>query len=128
MVAAHALGPLEMQVLGLLDGVEPMAVATLRDRLAAAGHDLAYTTVMTVLVRLHKKGLVQRKKDGARYLYARSGRAASVSAGLLTRVRRALFQGDRTAPIAALLEDESLSVDELRGLRRMIDDALERRG
>lgn len=126
MVATHALGPLEMQVLGLV-GDEPQAVATLRDRLAAAGADLAYTTVMTVLVRLHKKGLVARKKDGQRWLYARSRRAEPVSASVLTRVRRALFQGDRTAPIAALLEDETLSVDELRALRQRIDEALERR-
>lgn len=126
MVATHALGPLEMQVLGLV-GDEPVAVSVLRDRLAAAGADLAYTTVMTVLVRLHKKGLLSRKKDGNRWLYLRTRRAEPVAAGVLTRVRRALFQGDRTAPIAALLMDETLSVDELRALRSQIDEALERR-
>ena len=31
--------------------------------------DLAYTTVMTVLDRLAKKGLVHRERDGRAYLY-----------------------------------------------------------
>jgi predicted transcriptional regulator len=32
--------------------------------------DIAYTTVMTTLGRLHDKGLLVRKRDGKRYLYA----------------------------------------------------------
>lgn len=31
--------------------------------------DLAYTTVMTVLVRLWRKGLLERRKDGRAYAY-----------------------------------------------------------
>ncbi|MGZ3420496.1 MAG: BlaI/MecI/CopY family transcriptional regulator [Polyangiales bacterium] len=127
MVAPHELGPLEMQVLGLLGPSDAVPVSVLRDRLRANGHELAYTTVMTVLVRLHKKHLVQRKREGSRYLYSPARKAADVSTGSLTRVRRALFQSDRAAPIAALLEDESLSAEELRALRRMIDDKIKER-
>ena len=32
--------------------------------------DIAYTTVMTTLARLHEKGLLERNKAGKRYLYA----------------------------------------------------------
>lgn len=32
--------------------------------------DIAYTTVMTTLARLHDKGLLDRKRDGKRYLYS----------------------------------------------------------
>jgi predicted transcriptional regulator len=32
--------------------------------------DIAYTTVMTTLARLHEKGLLERNKEGKRYLYA----------------------------------------------------------
>lgn len=31
--------------------------------------DIAYTTVMTTLARLHEKGLLARERDGKRYLY-----------------------------------------------------------
>jgi predicted transcriptional regulator len=30
---------------------------------------IAYTTVMTTVARLHKKGLLSRRRDGKRYLY-----------------------------------------------------------
>jgi predicted transcriptional regulator len=127
MVDPHALGPLEMRVLGLLDRTERRSVSEVRDRLAATGVDLAYTTVMTVLTRLHGKGLAERRKDGNRYLYVASSRSKRVSAGILARVKQSLFQTDRTRPILALLEDEELSDSELRALRNVIDERLKGR-
>ena len=32
--------------------------------------DIAYTTVMTTVARLHEKGLLDRRRDGKRYLYS----------------------------------------------------------
>lgn len=32
--------------------------------------DIAYTTVMTTVTRLHDKGLLERARDGKRYLYS----------------------------------------------------------
>jgi predicted transcriptional regulator len=32
--------------------------------------EIAYTTVMTTLARLHDKGLLKRERDGKRYLYS----------------------------------------------------------
>lgn len=32
--------------------------------------EIAYTTVMTTLARLHAKGLLERERDGKRYLYS----------------------------------------------------------
>jgi predicted transcriptional regulator len=127
MVDPHALGPLEMRVLGLLDRTEAKSVSEVRERLAATGAELAYTTVMTVLARLHAKGLAERRKDGHRYLYVASGRSKRVSAGILARVKRSLFQTDRTRPILALLEDDDLSDKELRALRNVIDERLKGR-
>jgi predicted transcriptional regulator len=119
------IGPLEMRVLGLLGPQEALTVAEVRDRLRGAGDDLAYTTVMTVLVRLRRKGLVSRIKDGPRrYKYVASAASRGAADRLFARVRRALFQSDRARPILTLLADEELSRDELRELRRAIDARL----
>lgn len=115
------LGPLEMRVLGLLDGSEPLSVADLRARL---GNKLAYTTVMTVLSRLHDKGLVSRVKEGNRFLYLPASRAPKVKGGIFSRVRRALFPGGDARPLLALLEEEELSADDLKALRDVIDRKL----
>lgn len=123
----RGLGPLEMQILGLLEGSGELSVQDLQASLRRGGHELAYTTVMTVLVRLHEKGLVVRTKEGRRYLYATARRAASVTSRLVARIQSTLFQNDRMRPILTLLEDESLSDEDLRALRRTIDDKLRRK-
>lgn len=114
-------------MLGLLDGVEPQSVGEIQQRLRAQGTKLAYTTVMTVLGRLHEKGLVTRDKVSRSYRYAASRQAPRAKAGLMSRVRQALFQRDGVEPIAALLEDDSLSTEELAALRRLIDAKLKER-
>jgi predicted transcriptional regulator len=119
----HGLGPLEMRVLGLL-GNEPASVHDVQQALARAGHELAYTTVMTVLVRLHEKGLARRTKEGRRYLYRLGRRAPSITRTIVSRIQEALFPGDRARPILALLDDDSLSEEDLRALRRKIDERL----
>lgn len=112
-----------MQVVGLL-GKEPSSVQAIQAALARAGHDLAYTTVMTVLTRLHDKGVVVRTKEGRRYLYAIGKRGPAMTHGIVARIQKALFPKDRTRPILALLEDDALSKEELRALRRRIDERL----
>ena len=63
------LGELEAAVMDVLWGdAGPCRVRDVRARLAPA-RPLAYTTVMTVLDNLHRKGWVQRELDGRAYLY-----------------------------------------------------------
>jgi predicted transcriptional regulator len=63
------LGELEAVVMDVLwSGDEPLRVRDVRLRLAPE-RPLAYTTVMTVLDNLHRKGWVRRELDGRAYLY-----------------------------------------------------------
>ena len=63
------LGELEQQVMAVL--WERDAAASVRDvhEQLAAERELAYTTVMTVLDRLAKKGIVRRELGGRAWLY-----------------------------------------------------------
>jgi len=120
----RSLGPLEGRVLGLLKADRALAVQDVQAALADEGQDLAYTTVMTVLVRLHEKGLVAREREGRRYLYRAGMAAPAVSRGLVASLKRALFPNDPRGPLLALLDDDSLSADDLRALRGKIDERL----
>jgi BlaI family transcriptional regulator, penicillinase repressor len=122
---AEQLGPLEMQVLGLVAREEPATVNQVQQRLSVAGADYAYTTVMTVLTRLYQKGVLRREKQGHRYLYRTTPGDRALKHGLLLRMRRALF-ADRLSPLAALL-DEDLTRAELLELRRMVDEQLRKK-
>ena len=112
-----------MRVLGLL-GEGGASVHDVQAALARQSEELAYTTVMTVLARLHEKGLVVRTKEGRRFLYRAGRKAPSVTRGIVTRIQRALYPSDRTRPILALLDDASLSEADLRALRKKIDARL----
>ncbi len=117
-----------MRVLGLLDPDAPASVQEIQAKLARAGTELAYTTVMTVLGRLHDKGVVSRTRDGRRYLYCAAKQAPAMTKRIVSRIQRALFPGDRTKPLLALLDDEDLSADDLRALRKRIDERLGKKG
>lgn len=64
------IGPLELKVLGVLNSEGDLSVAEVQQSLLTSGHKLAYTTVMTVLVRLFNKNLVLRRKVGRQYIYS----------------------------------------------------------
>src|ERR1700676_3521333 len=60
--------PLELECLKALWG---MGEGTVRDvrQVLVSSHNLAYTTVMTVLDRLEKRGGVSRRKQGRSFVY-----------------------------------------------------------
>jgi predicted transcriptional regulator len=61
------LGPLEVQVMETLWNVGEASVLEVQQRLP---HKTAYTTVLTTLVRLFRKGLAGRYLQERRYIYA----------------------------------------------------------
>lgn len=66
------VGSLEYEVLAALWKRSPGTVNDVLDRLNArreSRDQLAYTTVMTVLSRLHEKQFLERVKDGRGYVY-----------------------------------------------------------
>lgn len=65
-------GTLEAAIMDVLWSRPPSGPAvTVRDVLEALRHDrpLAYTTVMTVLANLHRKGWLRRERDGRAWRY-----------------------------------------------------------
>jgi predicted transcriptional regulator len=64
----RAPGGLEAEVLAVLGAVKrPLTSAVV---LQEMGGQLAYTTVMTTLARLHDKGVIARSRVGRAYAYA----------------------------------------------------------
>lgn len=74
----RSAGELEAEVLGVLwAAVGPMTPGQVRQVL---GGELAYTTVLSVLSRLHTKGVVVREKVGRAHAYAPSVAEAELTA------------------------------------------------
>lgn len=109
-------GMLEDEVLSALwhNGRRPMSPAEVQ---TALGGVLAYTTVMTTLARLHRKGLATRERSGRGYVYAASvDEAAHTAAAMNDLLRR---RSDHAAVLARFVselapEDERLLISLLR--------------
>jgi predicted transcriptional regulator len=79
---------------------------------------LAYTTVMTVLSRLHDKGLLKRIREGRSYAYSFQRDEASLRA---IQMRRLLESGhDRRQVLAHFITELSAEDEEL--LQRLLRD------
>jgi predicted transcriptional regulator len=93
-------GELEGEILAALWASEvPLAPADVQ---AALGGDLAYTTIMTILVRLHEKGAIERSKVGRAFVYRPVVAETDVVA---EQVRRLLDHGsDRATVLQGLLD------------------------
>jgi predicted transcriptional regulator len=77
---------------------------------------LAYTTVMTVLVRLYDKGLLERRRDGRAYAYHSIQSREEDAAEHMTRLLSAA--GDRSTALSSFVS--SLSPGERAQLRRVL--------
>lgn len=97
---------------------EPVAVRHVLEALRPQ-RQLAYTTVMTVMDKLHGKGWLTRERSGTAYLYAASGSREDYSAGLMAGALDT--STDRTATLVHFFTQ--LDPDEAKALRRAIDSA-----
>jgi predicted transcriptional regulator len=66
-VIEQVLGELERQI---LEHLWQHGEASVREVYEAFGKQAAYTTLMTTLDRLYKKGLLHRRKEGKAFLYS----------------------------------------------------------
>lgn len=100
---------------------------TVRDVLARMKRGPAYTTVMTTLDRLFKKGLLARDKDGTAFVYRAAMSRDEYHRAVVEEAVGGLL-ADATGPVLAAFVDTAAKLDEdnLRRLERLI--AQRRRG
>lgn len=114
------LGPLEADVMRLVwekgeVQVDDVHQALLVDR------EIAYTTVMTVMTRLTRKGLLTRRKHGRAYLYRAARRREEMAESTLQEWSQRFFGGRVLPAVSFLLGRDRLTPDEIAELRRLLE-------
>jgi len=111
----RSLGPLESEIMDVL--WRTPAPLTVRETLdALTNRELAYTTVLTVLDNLHRKGWVERELDGRAYRYhPRSSREEHVGRLMTEALSSA---ADQHAALARFVEN--MSPEESAVLRALL--------
>ncbi|MFC8513899.1 BlaI/MecI/CopY family transcriptional regulator [Streptomyces sp. NPDC057257] len=113
--ARRPAGALEAEVMAALwAGDGPMTAAEVHQQLGAG---LAYKTVLTVLGRLHAKGLVDREPAGRAHAYAPRRGAAELAA---EQMNAALRGGPQRTEVLQHFVD-TLDADEQAALRALLD-------
>jgi predicted transcriptional regulator len=118
-----ALGRLERDILNKLwANPEPLSVRALEE---GFGGTLAYTTLMTTLDRLHRKGLVERARSGRAFLYRASVTREQLDNGVATDLIDAMLGAgpDAARPVMSTFVDaveqrDAALLDELARLIR----------
>lgn len=106
-----ALGALERDVMALAWDRPEVSVRDACDRL---GTGVAYTTVMTTMDRLFKKGLLVRRKVGRAFLYRAAATRHELENAVLSSLVDVVSERDR----ALLDELERLVREKRRSLER----------
>ena len=100
----------------LWDAGEPLKPGEVKDRLPEAS-GLAYTTVMTVLARLWKKGRLNRERSGRAYAYSP---AVDREHYVASQMEQSLgLVEDRPAVLNYFID--SLTAEDLEQLRDILD-------
>jgi BlaI family penicillinase repressor len=116
-----SLGERELEVLAALWRNGPGTVAEVRERLSAT---LAYNTVLTILRNLEAKNVIEHTAEGRTFRYHAVVTEQAVRGSALSRLVHQLFRGSALRVVAQLVEQESLSPEELRDLHRLVDARL----
>jgi BlaI family transcriptional regulator, penicillinase repressor len=88
------LAPLELDCMNILWPVGEGTVREIRDGLAER-RPRAYTTIMTIMDRLARKGIVERRKVGRAYLYRPNLSAEDARSQALSQVIENFFGGSK---------------------------------
>lgn len=99
---AFALGELEREIMEMLwTNSSEMSVRDVHSRF---NDRLAYTTLMTTLDRLHKKGLLARRPDGKAFLYQPRFSRSEFERQIATDVIGGLLDRDAEPVVACIVE------------------------
>jgi predicted transcriptional regulator len=115
----RAFGELEAAIMDVLwSARRPLLVREVLERLQRSSEP-AYTTVQTVMDILHRKGWLNRERDGRAFRYQPNASREDYSAGLIGEVLAAT--PDRTATLVRLVE--TMDSSELAALQKALATA-----
>jgi len=113
--------PLESQILAILWERPGSTVREVNGALPD-GKERAYTTVLTALQIMERKGLAERERRGVTDHWRAMVSEANVARPMLVDVVRRVLGGRRQLAVQYLFEDGDLSPEEIDAMQKLIDE------
>lgn len=118
--AGQVLGELQTAVMEMLWREPDLTVSEVEQRLQK-NREIAHTTVLTTLDRMHQKGFLQREKQGKAFVYAPRYSKEEFERGVAQEVLGALLSDFTEPALSAFVEligEDSEKLDQLEDLIR----------
>ena len=115
------LGDLQRAVIEVVWERGEASVHQVRDRLKSEKR-LAYTTILTTLLKLERIGWLKHRSEGKSYVYLPTRSREQAGAGSVKGFLKRVFDGDAVAMFQHLIREGDLSEEELRRVRKMIEE------
>ncbi|ADB18349.1 transcriptional repressor, CopY family [Pirellula staleyi DSM 6068] len=115
-----SLGKVELEILQLIDKLQPVTVRTLVDHLAESSGQ-ARTTILTVVERIRKKGFVSRRKIGGVFHYSPRIPVTQLLQRLVTDFVSNVLGGSVSPVVAYLQKTQQVDPAELAELRAIVE-------
>ncbi len=115
------LGQLQRAVIEVVWELGEASVHQVREQISRK-KKLAYTTVLTAMQKLEKAGWLRHRAEGKVYVYAPTRTREEAGANSARKFIERMFDGDALLMFQHLMRQGELSDEELRELRKMIDD------
>lgn len=120
------LGTLELEVLKIIWECPACTVAEVAERLSRRQY--ARTTVLTVIQRLHAKGLLKRRKEAGIFRYSATQRRDQVLSRLITRFVENVLDGSAAPFVAYLTEARNITPEQRAVLEAIVRDLEKKEG
>ncbi len=110
----------ELRLMDVLWMKGPSTVQQVLDALPKKSQ-LAYNSVLTTIRILEKKGYLKHIKDGRAHVYRPLVERAEASRSEIRHLAHRFFENSREMLVLNILEDRGVDADELKRLRRLLD-------
>lgn len=120
MEASYHLGDLQLAIMRVLWARGEATVADVHETLEPE-RGLALTTIATMLAKMEKKGVVDHRADGRKFIYRPLVSEELVQRSMVADLTSQLFRGNIPALVNHLLSEHDIRPQELAQLRELID-------
>jgi len=115
----------ELELMSIIWNLGEASVAQVKEAYQA-DHNLAYTTIMTILSRLGGKGMLKQRKAGKAFFYSAVHSREEVAQAAIDNLSRIFFGGSRESLVRFCQGAEPPSTSSQRPLisRKIMDETL----
>ena len=117
----HGLGDLQAEVMEIVWELGEATVTQVHERVCRK-RKVTYTTILTAMQKLDKKGWLRHRSEGRAYVYQPRQSREEAHSGVLSKLIKEAFRADPLRLMSHLLEEHPMTDEELADLKQLIDN------